>query len=319
MHQGRVEFIAEVRRDGSPVGSGPVSPASCFEDAFFYGVLAGRYANDGRMPDFAVVPSFEDSTPPRVAGLTLYLGEAPAGTYDSEVFVPQARALIQDLVREGRVEPGTKLEWSVAAREPSSAGRRFSARVSRSPYPFWPEALPELEPGSLAVEIEAAVLEALRAEVVAAGAVERAALLVGRLLHDADRGAVLIRVTAKIDVEVGPGGASRAHFAFGPTSFLSARRRAQRRRDGTVVVGWGHTHPPCQHCVDTPSCAVETICFSADDEEVHSSAFPSSYMLGLVAGKLGHLPATRPGFRLYGWEGGRLAECSFAVSGEPRE
>jgi hypothetical protein len=318
MPQGRVEFIAEVRRDGSPVGSGPVTPAPCFEDAFFYGVLAGRYANDGRMPEFEAVPSFADSTVSRVEGLELYVGEAPAGSYDAEIFVPQARALIQDLARQGRVEPGTKLEWSVAARESSSAGRRFSARVSRSPYPFWPESLPELESGSLAVEIEPAVLEALRTEVLAEGAVERAALLVGRLLHDADRGAALIRVTGKVDVEVGPGGASRAHFSFGSDSFLSARARAERRRDGTVLVGWGHTHPPCQHCVDTPSCAVETICFSADDEEVHSSAFPSSYMVGLVAGKLGHLPATRPGFRLYGWKRGKLAERSFAVSGEQR-
>ena len=36
-------------------------------------------------------------------------------------------------------------------------------------------------------------------------------------------------------------------------------------------------------------------------------------MLGLVAGKLGHLPATQPGFRLYGWEMGRVTERRFEV------
>jgi proteasome lid subunit RPN8/RPN11 len=270
------------------------------------------------MPDFAVVPSLMDSEPSQLAGLTLYAGEASAGYYDAEVFYPQTRALIQQLFREGRVEAGAQLEWSIVAREPSSSGRRFSARVRRSPYPFWPEPLPQLEPGGFAVEIEAAVLEALRKEVVAAGAIERAGLLVGRLLHDADRGAAMAHVTGKIDVEAGPGGASRAHFAIGPASFRSAIERARRRRDGTVLVGWGHTHPPCEHCVSTSGCVVDTVCFSGDDEEVHSVAFPSSYMLGLVAGKLGHLPATQPGFRLYGWEKGKVTERSFAVSGEIR-
>jgi hypothetical protein len=36
-------------------------------------------------------------------------------------------------------------------------------------------------------------------------------------------------------------------------------------------------------------------------------------MLGLVAGKLSHLPATRPGFRLYGWEKGCVTERRFEV------
>jgi len=319
MHQGRVEFVAEVKREGNLVGSGPVTAAPCLEDAFFRGVLVGHYPNVGRMPDFAVVPSFADSTPSTVAGVTLYLGETSAGHYAADVFVPQVRALIQQLIRTGRVEPGALLEWVIVAREPGSSVRRFSARVSRSPYPFWPESLPELEPGGLAIEIESVLLKALRAEVVAAGAVECAGLLVGRLLHDVDRGAALIRVTGKVDVEAGPGGASRTHFAFGPESFRSALSRAQRRRDGTVAVGWAHTHPPCETCVATPSCVVDTICFSADDEEVHSSAFPSSYMLGLVAGKLGNLPATEPGFRLYGWKSGSVAERSFAVSGELEE
>jgi hypothetical protein len=162
------------------------------------------------------------------------------------------------------------------------------------------------------------VLEALREEVVAEGAAERAGLLVGRLLHDAERGAAMAHVTGKIDVEAGPGGASRAHFALGPESFRAGLEKARRRRDGTVVTGWGHTHPPCQHCVSTPSCVVDTVCFSGDDEDVHSTAFSSAYMVGLVAGKLGNLPATQPGFRLYGWEKGKVTERSFAVSGERR-
>jgi hypothetical protein len=316
---GRIEFVAEVRRDGNLVGSGPVTAAVCLEDAQFRGVVAGRFPNDGRMPEFVVTPTLTESSPPLVEGLTLIEGGAPAGHYDFTVFAPQARAVIQRLVREGRVETGAQVEWSVVAREPSSAPPRFGVRRAHSPYPLRPQSLFHIEPGTLGVEVAARVLEVLRAEVVKAGAVERAALLVGHLLHDEKRGAALVRVTGKIDVEEGPGGSSQLHFAFGTESFRSARKRAERVNDGTVRVGWAHTHPPCKFCVDRPDCKTDTVCFSSDDERVHSTAFGRRYMLGLVAGKLGHLPAAQPGFRLYGWEKGCVTERRFEVVEELEE
>jgi hypothetical protein len=313
MGDGRIEFVAEVRRDGNLVGSGPVTAVACLEDARFRGVVAGRFPNDGRMPEFAVTPTLTESNPPRVAGLALSEGGAPAGHYDFRVFAPQARAVIQRLVREGRVETGAALEWSVVVREPNSAPPRFGVRREHSPYPLRPQSLSHIEPGTLGVEIAARVLEELRAEVVTAGAVERAALLVGHLLHDEKRGAALVRVTGKIDVEEGPGGSSKLHFAFGTDSFRSARKRAERLNDGTAATGWIHSHPPCELCADRPECRTDTVCFSSDDEQVHATAFGGRYMLGLVAGKLGHLPATRPGFRLYGWEKGCVTERRFEV------
>ena len=66
-------------------------------------VVAGRFPNDGGMPEFAVTPTLTESNPPRVAGLVLSEGGAPAGHYDFKIFAPQARAVIQRLVREGRV------------------------------------------------------------------------------------------------------------------------------------------------------------------------------------------------------------------------
>jgi len=310
---GRFEIVAEVRRDGHLVGSGPVTAVACLEDARFRGVVAGRFPNDGRMPEFAMTPTLTESDPPLVAGLALSEGGAPAGHYDFRVFAPQARAVIQRLVREGLVETGEELEWSVAVREPNSAPPRFGVRREHSPYPLRPQPLSRVEPGTLGVEIAAGVLEALQAEVAAAGAVECAALLVGHLLHDEERGAALVRVTGKIDVEEGPGGSSELHFAFGTDSFRSARKRAESLNDGTVGVGWGHTHPPCKLCTERPECEKDTVCFSSADEQVHATAFGGRYMLGLVAGKLGHLPATQPGFRLYGWEMGRVTERRFEV------
>jgi hypothetical protein len=309
----RVEFVAEVRRDGNLVGSGPVTAVACLEDARFRGVVAGRLPNDGGMPEFAVTPILTDSNPPRVSGLTLSQGGAPAGHYDFRVFAPQARAVIQRLAREGHVETGAQLEWSVVVREPSSTRPRFGVRREHSPYPLRPQSLSHIEPGTLGVEIAARLLEELQAKVVTADAVEHAALLVGHLLHDEKRGSALVRVTGKIDVEEGRGGSSQIHFAFGTDSFRSARKRAERLNDGTVATGWVHTHPPCKRCVDQPDCKVDTVCFSSDDEQVHATAFGGRYMLGLVAGKLSDLPATRPGFRLYGWEKGCVTERHFEI------
>jgi proteasome lid subunit RPN8/RPN11 len=314
-----VEFVAEMRRDGNLVGADAVTPGACFEDALFRGVLEGRFPNDGNMPEFTVVPTLTDSSPPMVSGLTLNEGGVPAGRYGLSVFAPQARAVLQRLLREGRVESGEHLEWNIALRELGPSDRRFSARTARSPYPLRPESLPDVEPGSLAVEIEAGFLNELRDEVVAAGTVECAGILLGHLLHDADRGGALVRVTGKIGVEAGPGGASHFHFAFGPQSFQLVRREAERLNDGTVPVGWVHTHPPCSLCVDRTDCDKETVGFSADDEQVHATAFGGGYMLALVAGKLGHLPATRPGFRLYGWEKGCVAERGFEIAGAYEE
>ena len=55
--------------------------------------------------------------------------------------------------------------------------------------------------------------------------------------------------------------------------------------------------------------------FSGSDLEVHTSAFGSPLMIALVGGKLGPLPATRPGFRLYGWRDAQVIERPFRVEG----
>jgi hypothetical protein len=64
-----------------------------------------------------------------------------------------------------------------------------------------------------------------------------------------------------------------------------------------------------------PRCEADSVFFSASDEWVHATAFPRAFMIALVAGKLQHLPARQPGFRLYGWESGRMVQRGFRILG----
>jgi proteasome lid subunit RPN8/RPN11 len=319
------EFHIEVTRGGALVGSGPASAAACLEDALFRSVIAGRVPNGGTLPPHALVPEWSGD-PPSVTGLALSFGGAPPERYGVGVFAAQAAALVHATAaaaaREERPrdEPARdeqaarELEWRVVAREAPPRAARFAARASRAPWPLEAARLPGVARDELDVEIAAECLAGLRDESLRAGALERAWLLLGRVLHDTERAAAAVLVREALAVRPGAGGASRIHFAFGPEAWAAARRAA-RGVGGLVPVGWCHSHPPCANCPANPACEAETLFFSADDRAVHSAAFASPYMLGLVVGKLRRFPATRPGFRLFGWSRGELRARDFRLRG----
>jgi proteasome lid subunit RPN8/RPN11 len=308
------DFAVEVTRAGALVGSRPASPAACLEDALFRSVVAGRVPNDGTLPPLALVPEWGEK-PPSVMGLTLSLGDARPQWYGRGVFAPQASALLRAAAKAARDEGAAReLAWRVVARAAPPRASRFPARATRAPWPLEPARLSALAPGELDVEIDAAVLDRVREEALRAGPVERAWLLLGCVLHDAERGAASVRAERAIGVEPGAAGASRVHFAFGAESWLAARQ-AVREAGGLVLVGWAHSHPPCDRCPERPDCEAETVFFSADDREVQAAAFASPYMLGLVVGKRRRRPATEPGFRLYAWIRGEVRERGFRAGG----
>ena len=74
-------------------------------------------------------------------------------------------------------------------------------------------------------------------------------------------------------------------------------------------------HPPCEACPANPACESDTRFFSADDVEVHTSAFASPYMIALVVGKVATAPATEPGFSLYGWRDALVKQIEYRVVG----
>ncbi len=306
---GELEFLIVVSRDGAPVGSEPVSLGPCTEDALFLGILEGRLPNDGSLPRFGVLPRWKDEEQGTVAALELSCDGAPARSYERSVFTPQAEVLIAALLAENRLAKEDVVDWEVVARKRSGgSSARFSVRLRRSPYPLTETKLAHTPSGAVSVGVTAAVLDGIRSKVVEAGAVECAGLLVGRVLHDPGRSAAAVQALGSVDMKPGREGASRSHFALGPDSFLGVQREATSRDDGMVAVGWWHSHPPCEGCHENPSCRASTVFFSSQDVRVHMSAFGAPYMVALVAGKVSQLPATQPGFRLYAWQNGLVAE-----------
>jgi len=305
---GPFTFKVGVRRHGALLRAAPASVNACLEDTTWQGVLAGELPN-GELPPMTIEPLWIAGAAPRVAGVRVVLPGGAAREYGLQVFEDRAQGLIRDLVRDRALRADDVVEWVVeAATEPERPAPRFRARTRRAPYPLRPGRLDDVPPGTLAVAIERDVLAAVRDRVLDAAAVECAGVLAGTLTHDRERGAARLEITDQVAVESGEGGASMTHFAFGANSFAAARRTIAGMAEGTAVVGWWHSHPPCADCPRNPSCRAETIFFSADDAQVHAAAFPAAYTVALVAGKLRNRPATDPGIALYAWRGATVEE-----------
>ena len=315
----------EVRREGELLASRLASVAPCQEDALFGDILSGRVPNDGSLPSFALAASWSgapnppeatgDSVPRTITGVDLCCGDASSRHYGKQVFAAQARDLIDSLVAKGSLAAGTPVEWDLAEGREKEAAPNFAVRVSREPLPLSRARLPQLARGEVRVEFDASLLDRLSGDFRRAGAVECAWLLVGGVDHDPDRSAAAIRAVTAVGIEMGRGGASQSHFAFQPGLFVEARERALRDFDGLVPIGWAHSHPPCEACPANPSCQSDTRFFSADDVEVHTSAFASPYMIALVVGKVATAPASEPGFHLYGWREGLVRQIEYQVAG----
>lgn len=318
MQAGPFDLAIELRSEaGERLGVVAASLGACLEHALWQAVRAGAVPNDGRLPAFAVVPQFGESGGPAITGLGLRLpGGGREERFALAVFAAQARAAIQGLLAAGRVEEDAVVTWSVLARPRAAPPAAPRAELLRAPYPLRPAALPELPAGGTELCVEAPVL---RRALALFGAVERAALLLGAVLHDAERGAVRLHVSDVVEIEPGPGGASDSHFAFRPEDFAAARRLARERRDGALPCGWLHTHPACAACAEAPACRTDTIFFSADDVDVHAAAFPSPFAVALVAGKAGARPATQPALRAYGWRAATIGEIGLRIVGPGAE
>jgi len=313
---GTCTFTIEVRQsDGALVAASDASVSMCIEDALLRSVQAGQLPNDGRLPPLHLVPRWDEVRRPAVTALALRIGEGPLRTYDREVFEVQARALAQRLREEKKLGDGEKAQWQVVAREHDPEADDPGRRTTRSPFPLEPASLPEVRAGASEVRFEARVLRQLHSRIRESGETEGAELLIGRIAHDPERRALELHVVDSVSVAAGRGGRSNVHFAFDPLSFVEARRAAQARGDGLRPVGWHHNHNPCPGCRSKPDCKVDWVFFSDSDLEVHTSAFGSPLMIALVGGKVGHLPAQRPGFRLYGWRDARVVERPFRVDG----
>jgi hypothetical protein len=166
------ELSIEMETGGAVVATLPVSASSCFEDALFRSVLEDRFPNDGVMPAFDVSAEWMEGGASRASALVLAAPGLPGHRYPREVFAPQVRHMIRNLVREERVASDAPMEWHLLV-HPDEGTR---AEVCRAPFPLTRASLPELAAGSLAVEVEGSLLDLIQRRVVQAGATERAAM-----------------------------------------------------------------------------------------------------------------------------------------------
>jgi hypothetical protein len=310
------ELVIELRTEDSAavLGCAPAVLGPIREDAAFRGVLAGVFPNDGRPPQFEIELRLAGAARDRVESIALRAADAPEARYPWTAFEEQALCLVERLIAERRLEPGTRSRWHLRpGAEAPAARRRPRARLRGEPYPLRDAALAAgRAPGAFEVAIAEPVLEAGRKQLLSGGSIESAALLLGRLYRDPRSGAARLVVLDQVELAPGRGGASLTHFALDARSFADAARVA-RARSGLDLAGWLHTHPACADCARKPECARDTVFFSTDDYQVHASAFARAYQVALVVGKLGDRPASAPGFRLYAWDAGRISELDFQV------
>jgi len=311
-------FGIEVRREsGAMVGVADASAGHCVEDALFQSGRCGELANDGLLPEPVLEPLWQ-ADHPIVTGLSVAFEGHPPRHYGRDVFVSQARELTRRLRADAKLDASDALIWNVVARK-KEALTSGSIRTTREAFPLELASLPHVSVGSYEVRIDAAALRHLDERVRGAGQMERAELLLGRLRHDAERKAFELKIQDVVPLAPGRGGNSSIHFSFDPHAFVAARRAAHQRSDGLLPCGWHHNHNPCDDCFAKPQCPADWVFFSDDDQGVHASLFPRPHMVALVGGKVGSLPASRPGFRLFGWSRAEVRERSFRVVGSGAE
>lgn len=296
------------------------------EDTRLRSVVAGVTPNDGSMPELEVIPCWSDTGAPAIDALVLR-GGGIEERYRATAFESAARRRMVKVAAERGVDP-TALAWRLEGHPSESEGANGrgndraidcpEGRLTRHPYPLYIGRLAPL-PGSPlhSVRVDETVQVAARRHLLDCRAVEVGALLLGSLCFDPELRRIEAHVTEYLPLEPSTEtGASSGHFGFGVETFRKAKAAIARANEGgdastrgtRVVLGWSHTHLPCASCFATSECRNDTIFFSDDDCNVQASAFSLPYQCATVFGKLGDRPAIEPGFRIYGWRRGEIAE-----------
>lgn len=284
----------------------------------------------------SVVPNWDERMgEPFVDGL-----KAVCGGHEHLVprsyFASAARARSRQLLADGVLKEGDYYRYLVtatkirAAAEPAPAGRGLCIEVEEefAPWNFRAQAPEDLakppwatagkEHGlaaDLPVFVPEAVLDEAAELTLRDPAVETGGVLIGSLCRDPSTGSAGLVVSGQIPATETVAG--EAHLTFTPATWAAVNRALAARRDGSVIVGWWHSHPASQWCnPDCPEearskCPLKKAFFSDMDVNVHRAVFCQGYAVALV------LTNTGEGIRhaLYGWREGVVQRRAFQVSG----
>ncbi|MEE8301515.1 MAG: Mov34/MPN/PAD-1 family protein [Candidatus Tectomicrobia bacterium] len=139
---------------------------------------------------------------------------------------------------------------------------------------------------------------------------EQAGMLVGHLNHDPHRQHVFLTITAQVLADTQVERQAMA-FHFHAETFLAARDVIRLRGQGEHIIGWWHSHPTCQACLQSKDCTVNTLFFSEQDCLVHEAAFNQPYMVAVVTGKASERQAREPALQMYGWQDGCIVQRDY--------
>jgi len=296
----------------------------CYEDLLFSAVCTGKIPNDGKLPPASVEPMWQGEEEERVAGVVVSLPPF-SKRYGLSIFAERVWEVLveRELVKEER-EEGRRFSWRIEAKEKKWEEKRkgrLYISLSRQPYPLVHESLScfgiekaPVENRPLSLFISRSLLEGLQEEAAQSLDTERADILTGRLVQEAEEHVALV-ITGKTPA-LTETASSRAHFSFSPLTFLTAQREIAQRPNGETIIGWWHNHPPpcggtCLQYI--PPCKTSTVFFSTADRSVHRASFPAPYMIALVSGKETDKRANDPGVQAYGWENGVIKKKRFSV------
>lgn len=227
----------------------------------------------------------------------------------------------------GQLQPDERVQYRLCALPTQLVPRsdnRLHGTSEVTPYPLQQQSLPAPLPphgatdqavtSSFSVLLSEQARRDLEQETLHSIEVgtEQAGILVGHLYHDPQRQHVFLLITAQVLADTQVERQAMA-FHFHAETFLAARDVIRLRRQGEHIIGWWHSHPPCQACLQRMDCTVNTLFFSEQDCLVHEAAFNQPYMVALVAGKASERQARQPALHMYGWQDGCIVQRAYHV------
>lgn len=319
---------------GSPLGR-PVILADMDVEPVREWVRFERFLRGADVPSaVSILPQWDDRMgEPFVGGLRAVC-EGSEHLIPRTFFAPAARARSRQLLADGILKEGDYYRYLVTATrvaaKPSAERGRLSIEVEEDFAPWnyraeAPEDLAELplatvgrEHGlasDLPVFVPEWVLDEAAELTLRDETVETGGVLIGFLCrHPSTERAGLV-VTGQIAATDTVAG--EAHLTFTPATWAAVSRALAARQDGSVIVGWWHSHPASQWCKPECSeearaaCPLKKSFFSDMDVNVHRAVFCQGYAVALVLTNTGR----EIRHALYGWREGMVQRRAFQVSG----
>lgn len=250
-------------------------------------------------------------------------------TFSSSYFAETAQNLATALLAQGRMNAGQKFLFIVSAFAKKEQQTKDTMSIKEIPAIPVAEGFindfvdasaaagisgPVHEDELMSVFVDEEVLK--QAAERSTCAIETGGLLIGKLFRDPDA-RLFIVVTAQLPAEHTKG--EIASLIFTTDTWNAARTAISLRKNGEFVVGWWHSHPAKQWCMDCDpekkrTCALQGGCFfSSEDRNLHRTIFPRAYSIALV------MTDGYAGMKtdLYGWHAGDIRQRSYYVTKKP--